>query len=120
MTAAVFDTNILIDLSKGIITTKNAITSYTNVMISAITWSEFMVGISPERWEQANSFINENYEIIHTTDDICAQAVQARHQYRLKLPNALIYTTAISMGVPLVTRNSKDFNEQMPGVRVIF
>ena len=37
---------------------------------------------------------------------------------RLKFPDAMIYATAKSLAVPLVTRNTKDFDETAPDVHI--
>jgi predicted nucleic acid-binding protein len=49
---------------------------------------------------------------------IAEQAVALRRDRRVKLPDAVIWATARSMGALLVTRNTKDFPADDPGVRV--
>ena len=59
------------------------------------------------------------FTMIEVTTAIAARTVQVRRQYRrLKLPDALIYATAQVHGLTLVTRNTRDFDEAMPGVRI--
>ena len=44
--------------------------------------------------------------------------MRLRRERRLKLPDALIWATARRHGSLLVTRNTKDFPKDDPGVRV--
>ena len=39
------------------------------------------------------------------------QALKNRRENRLKLPDAMIYACAQIVGAPLVTRNTKDFQD---------
>ncbi len=45
-------------------------------------------------------------------------AALRRERPRLKSPDAVILATAMMRGRVLVTRNTKDFPAQMPGIRV--
>jgi predicted nucleic acid-binding protein len=45
-------------------------------------------------------------------------AALRRERPRLKLPDAIILATAQTRGRVLVTRNTKDFPAEMPGIRV--
>ena len=46
------------------------------------------------------------------------RAVDLRRQYRMRLPYALIWATALQLGYILVTRNSRDFSPDHPGIRI--
>ena len=46
------------------------------------------------------------------------QALALRRSLRIKLPDALILASARVRGWQLVTRNTRDFPADMPGVRV--
>jgi predicted nucleic acid-binding protein len=49
---------------------------------------------------------------------IAERAVDVRQTDRLKLPNAIIRATALERSALLVTRNTKDFPSDQPGIRV--
>ena len=52
-------------------------------------------------------------------DDATAEiTVQLRREYRLRLPDAMIWATARVQGAELVTRNSKDFDPAWSGIRI--
>ena len=49
--------------------------------------------------------------IIGLTDDIVNQTIQLRKQYKIKLPDAIIAATAMTMNFVLLSRNTSDFNK---------
>lgn len=51
----------------------------------------------------------ETANIIGLTDDVVSQTIALRKQYKTKLPDAIIATTAITHNFTLVTRNMSDF-----------
>ena len=46
------------------------------------------------------------------------KAVELRRQYRMRLPDAIIWASAICSASLLVTRNTRNFPAGHPGVRV--
>ena len=51
-------------------------------------------------------------------EEIVAQTIKLRQQYKTQLPDAIIAATALVNGLILITRNSKDF-EQIADLEVI-
>ncbi|HBG05745.1 MAG: hypothetical protein A2075_06150 [Geobacteraceae bacterium GWC2_58_44] len=51
-------------------------------------------------------------------NEIKSTAITIRRLYRLKLPDAIIAATALHLGLPLVTRNSKDFKD-LPDLKLL-
>ena len=49
---------------------------------------------------------------------VSARAVALRRKSRIKLPDAIIWATALAEDRLLVTRNVKDFPAEHPGVRI--
>jgi predicted nucleic acid-binding protein len=49
---------------------------------------------------------------------VAERAIKIRRQHKLKLPDAVIWATAMELGWLLVTRNTKDFPAANPGIRV--
>ena len=56
-------------------------------------------------------------DMIALDDEIARRAVELRRAHRIKLPDAVIWATAQTTGRLLVTRNTKDFSPDDPGVR---
>jgi predicted nucleic acid-binding protein len=56
--------------------------------------------------------------VININDEIIEKTIKLRKSYKIKLPDAIIAATAISYGLTLVTRNTKDF-KNIPGLKVI-
>ena len=51
----------------------------------------------------------ENAFVISLDDDIAAQTIHLRKEYKIKLPDAIIAATAIVFDLTLVTNNTDDF-----------
>lgn len=114
--SALFDTNIVIDYASGIKQAQSLIRACPHRYISMITWVEFLVGIPLPRIEQAEIFLKENFEILPIDLETAREAVIIRKNFRMKLPDSMIYGTAKSNSLTLVTRNTKDFNPEWPDI----
>lgn len=115
---AVFDTNILIDYLKGIEDARKELEKFEIKTISIITYIEVLVGLSaPDFSQEIHSFLN-SFDIIDITIPIADLTTQNRQKYKLKIPDALILSTAQHTNALLVTRNTKDFDPSLPIVRV--
>lgn len=124
MTAALFDTNIIIDALAGRQEASDELIAYEDAAISIITWIEIMTGTPADLRAQVEQFLADSaLTIIPLTDDISAETATLRHialqrvpKHRLKLPDAIIQATATLTGRLLITRNTTDFGGS--GVRV--
>jgi predicted nucleic acid-binding protein len=58
------------------------------------------------------------FEIVELDARIASAAADIRHHRRMKLLDAFILATAQVHGAILVTRDTKDFAPDMPGIRV--
>lgn len=77
-----------------------------------------MSGVEPEQMKRARAFFGD-FQIEELTEEIAAQAASLRRERRrLKLADAVILATAQMRGRILVTRNTKIFPANMPGIRV--
>ena len=117
MVSALFDTNILIDYLNGIEAARTELDRYSDKAISLITWMEVMVGATPETEGIVRGFLNGfvNLPIDEQVSDV---AVTLRKKHKIKLPNAIVWATAQVNRRIFVTRNTKDFSHDEPGVRV--
>lgn len=116
MVKALLDTNILIDHLNASPQADVEIDRYEDRAISIISWIEVMAGAEAELAEPTRVYLN-GYNIIGLDDAIAQRAVALRQSRRLKLPDAIIWATAQTTSRLLVTRNTKDFPADEPGVR---
>jgi hypothetical protein len=114
---ALFDTNILIDYLNGVEAAKEEISRYDNPMISPITWMEVMVGTSDVEQDTVRSFLSRFHQI-----DIDAKvaeiAATVRRSAKMRLPDAIIWASAQKENALLISRNTKDFPVDAPGIRI--
>lgn len=115
---ALFDTNILIDYLNGIEAARDEMARYETAMISPITWMEVMVGAASEDEDIALRAFLGRFTIVPVSMAVSERAVELRRQYRMRLPDAIIQASALAESSLLVTRNSRDFPEDHPGVRI--
>ncbi len=102
-----FDTNILIDVTRG---HEEAIALVRNsdlACISVVTRIELLSG--PDRDLSRVKAMMRRFEIIGIDEAIADAAAVIRREVRLKLPDAVILATAKVRRLLLVTRNTKDF-----------
>lgn len=76
--------------------------------ISLVTWIEVLAGTLHNESSRTEQFLN-NFSIIGVTSEIARRTVEVRKEMRIKLPDAIIYATALSTGRTLVTYNRRDF-----------
>lgn len=117
MVSALFDTNILIDYLNGIEQAKTELDRYADKAISLVTWMEVMVGATPDTEGVVRGFLSSfvNLPINEQVSDV---AVALRKKHKIKLPDAVVWATAQVNRRILVTRNTKDFSRDEPGIRV--
>jgi hypothetical protein len=114
---AIFDTNIVIDLFNGVDQARVEIESYRVRAISIVTWIEVMAGVQGQEAKAAREALDD-FMVIALTQEIAERAASERRNRRLKLPDTIILATALVAGGVLVTRNTRDFQEQPSVVRI--
>lgn len=117
MVKALFDTNILIDYLNGISAAKKELARYEYRAISTITWMEVLVGTSDQDEAAIRAWLG-SFDVIAVDDAVANQAVTIRKTRRVRLPDAIVWATAQVHSLLLVSRNTKDFPADEPGVRV--
>ncbi len=116
MDVAAFDSCILIDQVEAVPQAQGAIGPIRLRYISVIVEIELLTGVR-NPIERANAErLLELFTIVEVDRDLAHLAAEVRKKYRLKTPDAIIYATAQRLGIPLITRNNKDFPADMPGV----
>jgi len=114
---ALFDSNILIDFLNGVEAAKRELALYESRAISVITWMEVLAGAPEAADAETRSFL-EQFDRVGIDTKIALRAVELRRTKRIKLPDAVILASAQIHGLLLVTRNTHDFDPELPGVRM--
>ena len=114
---ALFDTNILIDYLRQHPAARVELSRYADRAISRITWIEVMVGAQQEVAPATRAFLQQ-FAVVDLDERVAEAAVSLRRRHRLKLPDAIIWASAQAHGMLLVTRDTKDFPVDDPGIRV--
>lgn len=117
MVKALFDSNILIDLLRNHDEARAEIALFDDRAISIITWMEVMVGASETSKSNTRAFL-AGFDRIELNEAVAERAVDLRRKHHMKLPDAIVWASAQTQGRLLVTRNTKDFPTDDPGVRI--
>jgi predicted nucleic acid-binding protein len=117
MVKVLFDTNILIDYLNAVSEARDELLRYDQRAVSIITWMEVLIGARPEHAAATRGFLN-SFDVIALDGSIAESAVALRQKHRIKLPDAIIWASADVHAMLLVTRNTKDFPADDPGIRV--
>ena len=112
-----FDTNILIDWLKDLSPARAELGRYRRHRISRIVWTEVLAGASLERRSEVREAIAP-FDVVEIDARIAEAAADIHHRSRMRLMDAYILATAQVNGAILITRNTKDFPANMPGIRV--
>ena len=116
------DANILIDTllehAPAERELKRIAESGARMWISRMTWIEVLSKGNDAVVRDALHFL-ARFGLDEIDDEIAQRAAALRRERpRLKSPDAIILATAQIRGRVLVTRNTKDFPAEMPGIRV--
>jgi predicted nucleic acid-binding protein len=101
----------------GINEANRELSRYADKAISVITWMEVLVGAKPGEEAALRAWLRA-FKVIDLDGAIAERAVMIRRETRIRLPDAMIWATAQVRSLLLVSRNSKDFPEEDPGIRV--
>jgi predicted nucleic acid-binding protein len=112
-----FDSNILIDWLLDRPLAIAELSRYRRHRISRIVWTEILAGEPLEQRETIQTLLSP-FDVVEIDGRIAWAAADIRHRTRMKLMDAYILATAQVNGAILITRNTKDFPVNMPGVRV--
>lgn len=118
MERAVFDTDVIIHYSRDVDVAVKALMDCNERYISFTTWIEFLVGFNAGDQPLYREFLQNNFEIIPCDHHVAEFIISLRQTTKLKYADATIYATAKYLRVPLVTFNTKDFDETAPDICV--
>ena len=110
MNGKLLDTNILIYLSQKTLEFSKVASPGDNLYISVITYMEVLGYRFSNEFEQ--NFVEElcrNIPVIDLEKTIVEQVIQLRQLKKIKLPDAIILSTALVKNLELITANVNDF-----------
>lgn len=117
-----FDSNIIIDALAGFeparLEIRRAASFESRAWVSRMVWIEVLSKGAPASLKRADAFL-AGFAVDELDAEIAARAAALRRERpRLKSPDSIILASALLRGRVLVTRNTKDFPANMPGIRV--
>jgi len=111
------DSDVLLDFLDGFAPAGEELSRYRERCVSIISWMELMVGARTAAEEEIRRAFLRHFQILPLTSQVAAETVVLRRKYRVKLPDAIIWATAIVENCLLVSRNRKHFPANQPAVR---
>jgi predicted nucleic acid-binding protein len=112
-----FDSNIVIDWLNRQPKAKVELLRYKRHRVSRIVWTEVLAGEELVDREAVRQVISA-FEVVEIDARIALAAADIRHRTKMKLMDAYVLATAQVNGAILITRNTKDFPAEMPGIRI--
>ena len=108
------DTNVIIDLVLGRLPVASATWLDAQLMaqqvaVSVITRIELLGKLVPAPEAAFLQSFVQSVNVLSLDEAVIQQTIRLRQQYRVKLPDAIIAATALTPGLPLLTRNVGDF-----------
>jgi predicted nucleic acid-binding protein len=114
---ALIDSDVLLDFLDGDPAAAREIARYRECRVSIISWLELLAGAKTDADEEARHGFLAHFRLVPLTLNVAEEAIVLRRKYRLKFPDAIIWASAITENCLLVSRNTKDFPADQPGVR---
>lgn len=114
---ALLDSDILLDFLDGHAAAAREIARYHECCVSIISWMEILAGARTQTDEDVRRGFLGHFRLVPLTAQVAEEAVKLRREYRLKLPDAIIWASAITENCLLVSRNTKHFPANRASVR---
>ena len=112
----IVDTDILIDYTRGVsdaLECLNNIKKNDALAISVVTQMELLVGAQNKVEQSKLDQFFRQFQIVKIDAAISDKSVELLRQYRLShgllIPDSLIAATALALGVPLISKNQRDY-----------
>jgi predicted nucleic acid-binding protein len=112
------DSDVLIDYFDGIRASAEELARYDSLLISRISWMEVLAGARTAEVLRLRENFLRQFRIIELDAIIARRAITLRQQHRLRLPDAIVWASALVNRALFVTRNTRHFPKNHPGVRL--
>ena len=122
MSGIAFDTDVVIDALQGVVPARDelhrAVSPGNRAWISRMVWIE-VTARAPQSARRGTERFLSGFAIDELDEEISARAADLCHERpSIQLTQSIILATALVRGRVLVTRNTKDFPANMPGIRI--
>jgi len=114
---ALLDSDILLDFLDGHAAAAREISRYPECCVSIISWMEVLAGSRTQADEDVRRGFLGHFRVVPLTAPVAEEAIRLWREYRLKLPDAIIWASAITENCVLVSRNTKHFPANQVSVR---
>ena len=117
---ALLDSNVFVYISQKQLDFEKLLEKHDNFYASVISKME-VLGYNFNNQEEKDIVENmfNEIEIINLNEDIVNKVIEIRKKKKIKLPDAIVYATASSNELDLITRNVDDFKNIDNSVKVI-
>ncbi|MBC6109814.1 type II toxin-antitoxin system VapC family toxin [Pedobacter fastidiosus] len=116
----IFDTNIIIYLSKKLLAPEKVFFENANYSISVISKME-LLGFAFKNKDEENFILEliDSLYVVPLTEEIVDATIKLRKLNKIKLPDAIVYATAQVVNGKLITNNIADFYKIISNVELI-
>jgi len=117
---ALLDSNVFVYISQKQLDFEKLLEKHDNFYASVISKME-VLGYNFNNQEEKDIVENmfNEIEILNLNEDIVNKVIETRKKKKIKLPDAIVYATASSNELDLITRNVDDFKNIDNSVTVI-
>ena len=112
----VVDTDVLIDAARKVdeaVACLEQVEENASLAISAVTEMELIIGCRNKAELRSLEQFLSRFRVLHLNEQVSETAVDLLRRYRLShgllIADALIAATALSLGIPFLTKNERDY-----------
>lgn len=116
MPLTIIDTDILIDVGRGIGKSVDFLTlreAGSQLAVSVVTHMELTVGCRNRAEQRDLAKFLRRFQVLSITSEVSDSAIELLQRYNLShgllIADALIAATALTVGEPFATKNQRDF-----------
>lgn len=117
---ALLDSNVFIYISQKQLDFEKLLAHYDNFYTSVISKMEVLgYNFDSQQEKEIVENLFKEIEILNLNEDIVNNVIETRKKRKIKLPDAIVYATASTNDIDLITRNVDDFKNIDKNIKVI-